>query len=202
VELLHVQLSGAFLESVAAHQGWTSNRALEFLDQFLLQDTQVTHIAYALFAELHENGSSGRLYSESLATALATYMLRKYTADRLPAAALLEVSRHELKRALEYMHEHLAEDIALETLAQLVNLSPSHFNALFKTQIGVAPYRYILQQRINRAKELLLRSDFSIAQVAAEVGFYDQSHLTRHMRQILGVTPAALRHQQNVPNRR
>lgn len=200
VELLHIQFSGQFLYEVAVQSGLKKGSGFEIADRFLMVDPRVTYIAYAFLAELAEGGSSGLLYSDSLATALATHLLRQY-ATLLPSeSATPRISRTELSRALDYIHDKMSEDIRLKTLADVANLSPSHFNAMFKKHIGVSPHRYILHQRINRAKELLLSTRLSIAQVAVEVGFYDQSHLTKHMRRLLGVTPAALQNQQNVLN--
>lgn len=200
VELLHIQFSGQFLHGLAVRSGLKKGSTLEIADRFLLVDPRVTYIAYALLAELAEGGSSGLLYSDSLATALAIHLLRQYGTLPSSESPAPRISRNELSRALEYIHDKLSEDIPLETLADIANLSPSHFNAVFKEHIGVPPHRYILHLRINRAKELLLTTRLSIAQVAAEVGFYDQSHLTKHMRRLLGVTPAVLQNQQNVLN--
>jgi AraC family transcriptional regulator len=156
----------------------------------------VMHIGFALFTEMLEGGMNGSLYSGSLATALATHLLRKYALIRQkPVLASYRLGKTQLQRAVEYIHDHLADEIALETLAQQVNLSTSHFNAVFKQQFGLAPYQYILQQRVQR-----IHTDFSVAEVAADVGFYDQSHLTRHMRRLMGITPAALQRQRNVQN--
>jgi AraC family transcriptional regulator len=203
VELLHLQFSHSFIQRIAQEIAHAEPNRVEIIDKFLIEDPQVMHIGYALFAELLDGGLNGISYSDALATALATHLLRRYAllggAVQIP---LPRISRNELGRALQYINDHLSEQLSLETLAQQVNLSTSHFNALFRQHIGIAPYQYILQQRVNRAKELLLRTELSIAQVAADVGFYDQSHLTRHMRQLLNVTPAALRHHQNVQNPR
>lgn len=90
------------------------------------------------------------------------------------------------------MRTHLDQDISLEVLAQTVNVSPSHLRRLFKQATGMAPHQYLIHLRVNRAKELLLTRGFSVNEVAAEVGFADQSHLHRHFKRIFGVTPKAV----------
>jgi AraC family transcriptional regulator len=201
VHLLHLQFSHPFIQRIAAETADADPASVELIDQFLIEDPQVMHIGFALFTEMLEGGMNGSLYSGSLATALATHLLRKYALIRQkPVLASYRLGKTQLQRAVEYIHDHLADEIALETLAQQVNLSTSHFNAVFKQQFGLAPYQYILQQRVQRAKELLIHTDFSVAEVAADVGFYDQSHLTRHMRRLMGITPAALQRQRNVQN--
>jgi AraC family transcriptional regulator len=196
VELLHLQFPDGFLKRVSEELDSKLHQPLEITDQFLIEDAKVAHIAYALFAELRDRGINGPMFSETLATALATHLIRNYSTGAIygpPAPP--RITREELQQAVEYIHDHLTEHVSKTTLAQLVNLSSSHFDALFKEHIGLAPHQYVLQQRIERAKMLLLRSNMSIAEVAAEAGFYDQSHLTRHMRRLLNVTPSILRRQ-------
>jgi AraC family transcriptional regulator len=91
------------------------------------------------------------------------------------------------------MREHLSEDIDLEILAQLIKLSQSHFTHLFRQSTGKSPYQYLLQLRVDRATELLKLGGLSIADVAVAVGFYDQSHLTKQMKRLLGFTPRQFR---------
>lgn len=190
--LLHVQFDPRFIQRIAPS---------ELIDQFLLHDPQVEYISLALYAEMLDGGHNGSLYVSSLATALASHLLRKYGSTSI-SPAVLRLSPAAQARVLDYIEAHLADDIDLTTLAQIVNVSTSHFASLFKQSVGVAPYQYLLSRRVHRARDLLLHSGLSIAQVAAEVGFYDQSHLTRHMRRVLAITPAALQRQRIVPNRR
>jgi AraC family transcriptional regulator len=79
-------------------------------------------------------------------------------------------------------------------MATAAGLSPAQVTALFRTAMGVSPHRYLMQQRVERARHLLQHTPMTIADVAALTGFVDQSHLTRVMRRVTGTTPAALRH--------
>jgi AraC family transcriptional regulator len=72
-------------------------------------------------------------------------------------------------------------------------MSPFHFARLFKQSTGNSPYRYVLQARANRAKELLKSGKFSIIEIAHRLGFADQSHLTRQLKDVFGATPKMLR---------
>jgi len=87
------------------------------------------------------------------------------------------------------MHEHLARDISLQDLAAVVRLSPFHFARMFKQSTGVTPHQYLVRCRVMRAKELLLANRHSVADVAAQVGFCDQSHLAGHFKRVVGLTP-------------
>ena len=88
----------------------------------------------------------------------------------------------------DYLHEHAHQEIAVADLANLVGLTRSHLTRLFAERTGLPPHSYQVQLRIWRAKSLLRQGE-PIAQVATAVGFADQSHLTRHFKRALGVTP-------------
>jgi AraC-like DNA-binding protein len=93
-----------------------------------------------------------------------------------------------VRRALELVESAYRRDLGLDELADRAGVSAFHFIRLFKRETGFTPHSYLMQHRLERAKELLL-SGFSIAQVAAMAGFYDQSHLGRHFRSLVGATP-------------
>lgn len=98
-----------------------------------------------------------------------------------------------LQQALDHIHHHLAEPLPLQHLADLSGLSLWRFAAVFRQQLGVSPHRYISLQRISRAKALL-RQGMSAASVAGACGFYDQSHLSRHFKNLCGMTPGQYLH--------
>jgi AraC-like DNA-binding protein len=90
--------------------------------------------------------------------------------------------------ALEYLHAHYAEPVTLTTLAQVAGLSCFYFIRVFRATFGMTPHAYLAMLRLERSRQLL-RTSSSIAQVAAAVGFSDQSHLTRFFRRVYGMTP-------------
>lgn len=93
-----------------------------------------------------------------------------------------------LQPILDYLHAHHAEPISLEQLANLANLKPLRFLRLFQREMGLPPHAYLLQVRVERAKQLLAVG-VPIAQVAFDTGFSDQSHLHRHFKRWVGITP-------------
>jgi AraC-like DNA-binding protein len=124
------------------------------------------------------------------------HMLRHYSEVSTTPPEISEgLPPYQLKYVTEYIDAHLAEDISLSQLANQVKLSQSHFSSLFRKSTGLSPYQFLIKQRVNSAKELLLMGDLPIIDVAIAVGFYDQSHLTRHMRRLLGVSPRQIRQQ-------
>ena len=102
------------------------------------------------------------------------------------------LSPKTLRRVQDHIATNLGQKITNEALAHVANLSPSHFARAFKDSQGVAPHRYILECRVKRTQELLA-TELSLSEVAVEVGFSDQSHLTRWFREIVGVTPGSYR---------
>jgi AraC-like DNA-binding protein len=152
----------------------------------LLYDDKVAKCAALLADACTECSSGDRLYGESLTTALTAILFSRRSAPTPRASGL---SRSQLRRAMEYLDAHLAEDISLGEMAALVGLSQSQFARSFKTSTGVPPYQWFLDARIKRAQELLLHGDESIASIAIQTGFADQSHLTKTFRRVTGATP-------------
>jgi len=98
-----------------------------------------------------------------------------------------------LHRIREYIEAHLTDNIELETLAVMAGLSKWHFARAFKQSMGSPPHFYLIQRRLQRAQELLAESDLSLAQIALQSGFSDQSHFSRRFRMFFGVTPRSFR---------
>ncbi|WP_043300616.1 AraC family transcriptional regulator [Pseudomonas sp. M47T1] len=108
--------------------------------------------------------------------------------------AALEAGREPraIARAKELLMTHLAEPPSLEALAQSVNLSPFHFARCFRKATGLPPHAWLMQQRISRARALLREGCLPLA-VATQLGFADQSHLSRQFKKVYGVGPRAYR---------
>jgi transcriptional regulator GlxA family with amidase domain len=98
-----------------------------------------------------------------------------------------------VRRIREYVDAHLEQNVDLESLARLADLSLYHFARAFKKSVGLPPHRYLLERRIERARELLADTNMPLAQIALAVGFSDQSHLTRRFHESIGTTPSTYR---------
>lgn len=105
-----------------------------------------------------------------------------------PAVTLRRPGQHDLDAALTYIDRHLDEALPLRTLAQLARLSVSRFVAVFRLNVGMTPHRYVTVARVRLAQSLL-RQGFSPSLAAHECGFYDQSHLSRALKSVCGMTP-------------
>ena len=98
-----------------------------------------------------------------------------------------------LRKVREHIEAHFTQRIDLFRLAGIAGLSTSYFSRAFKQSIGMPPHRYVMLRRLAAAAEMIRRTSKSLAEVAIEVGFSDQSHFTRIFTQMTGETPGALR---------
>ncbi|MBE9128373.1 MULTISPECIES: AraC family transcriptional regulator [unclassified Coleofasciculus] len=155
-----------------------------------ITDPLIYHLGIALKGELERNGSGSKLYAESAATFLAVHLLRNYTA-RKPKCKWHTggLSPCQFKQAMDYINAHLAEDICLDEVAGYLGLSRYYFCRLFKQSTGLSPYQYVIQCRVERAKQLLRKGGLSLGEIAVDCGFSHQSHLHRHFKRLTGVTP-------------
>ena len=156
------------------------------------QDPLIQGIFSAVRDELETGKIGGYLLIDSLKTTLAIHLLRNYCTTQPKSSYADGLSPSALQRVIEYIHEHLNQDVKLIELAAIARISPYYFLRLFKQKMGVTPHQYILQQRIERTKFLLQHSELSLTEIAFRVGFCDQSHLTRCFKRIVGITPKQL----------
>ncbi len=99
----------------------------------------------------------------------------------------------QLQQVSEYINTHLDRDLSLVQIARVINISPTYFASLFKQATGISPHQYVIQQRVERAKLMLSRTNLTIADIALKVGFSSQSHLTQQFKRITGMTPKQVR---------
>jgi AraC family transcriptional regulator len=192
--LLQIRITSRFIEQVAEEALAINPDRLEVLPEFRTRDSQLEAIALMLLTELKQDNLGGKLYIDSLANILAMHLLRQYTASK-PSLPVYKggLPQHQLMQVLEYIHEYLDQDIKLVDLAELLGMSQFHFSHLFKQAIGTSPYQYLLQQRVERAKQLLKQTERSIMEIALECGFNSHSRLSKQFRQFTGMTPTTYR---------
>lgn len=167
---------------------------IELIPNTTIHDPLIDGIVFALKDELESGGTWGSLYVEQLANTLAIHILRKYCVKKSKISTYKDgLSTYKLQVVIEYIDAHLDEEIKLVGLAELVDMSQYYFAQLFKQSMGITPYQYVLQQRVERAKQLLKYQDMAITDVALSCGFANQSHFTKHFRKLTGITPKTYR---------
>lgn len=103
-------------------------------------------------------------------------------------------------RICEYVDSHLRENISLNVLAGIAQLSVHHFARAFRQSVGVPPHTFIVRRRVERAQQLMRSTHLSLSEIALAVGFTDQSHLSRHFRRLTGNSPGLARRRDGEDN--
>jgi AraC family transcriptional regulator len=156
-------------------------------------DPLIYGIGLGFKREIESNGMYGNLYVDLLTTTLSVHLLHQYSTRRIVLKEYANgLSKYKLRQVIDYINSRMADNLSLAELAGIVGISQYYFSRLFKQSMNLTPHQYIIQRRVERAKQLLRRGDRNIADVAHAVGFSDQSHLTYHFKRILGITPGAV----------
>ncbi|MEH1772979.1 AraC family transcriptional regulator [Nostoc sp.] len=192
VEFMVLAIEPALLQQVG--EDFVNPDRIELMPRFMSQqDVLIQGIFSTLRDELESGKIGGDLLIDSFKTTLAIHLLRNYCTTQPKLSSYANgLSQAILKQVTEYIHEHLHQDLKLADLSAIAQLSPYHFLRLFKQRMGITPHQYILQRRIEKVKHLLKHSNLSIAEIAMQTGFCDQSHLTRCFKHIVGITPKQL----------
>lgn len=103
--------------------------------------------------------------------------------------------KERLDEMLDYIHEHLSQNLSVAQIAEHFSLSAKQFNYYFQKKTGIAPKKYLIETQIKRAKELLLESELSIIEIASRVGYEDALHFSRNFKHSTGISPSLFRQQ-------
>ena len=196
---------GEELETIAIHVGIDSFRValeaiypgnaseLEVID-FFGRDVALSRLcaACADLLSAHVPGSS-RIVA-AMTQLLATYLAERYTSvtsGKPEVRGGLPI--RQLQKVGDFVTEHLAEEISVEILAALVQLSPFHFSRIFKQSTGMSPLRFVTRERITRAQQLIRETSRSLIEIALDVGYTSPSHFAQVFRRVVGVTPTEFR---------
>jgi len=164
----------------------------ELVNCFSARDPFVERIVALFLAEIERAPHPAQAYvSQALSSALALHLVHRFNCQLAPPApAPRGLNPRSLQRVMEFIDAHLHEEIDLQMLAGVANVSRFHFARLFRASTGCSAIAYLERVRMRRAQELIRHGRLPLAQVAALVGYADQSYFTRRFRLALGVTPA------------
>ncbi|MBD0267138.1 MAG: helix-turn-helix transcriptional regulator [Cyanobacteria bacterium Co-bin8] len=193
-QYLQILIDSEFLNQIAQQENDKGSNTIELIPEFQSRHSEIEQIGMMLLKELRNGGSAGKLYVESLTNLLIVHLLRNYSSGQSCIACQQGgLNSHQLLHVTDYIHDCLASDIQLSDLAKLLGLSQFHFSRLFKQSMGISPYQYVLQQRVERAKQLLKTTNLPVMEIALLCGFSSHSHLGKWFRQSTGTTPKAFR---------
>ena len=153
-------------------------------------EPRLSNICRLLAQECRAPDSNGLAYADTLVLALGMALSRFDHTERkqFPKGGL---APWQLRRVQEFMSENIAATVSIKTLADLTQISITHFSRAFKASVGCAPHQWMTENRIERAKRFLLTGEMAIVEISLTLGFCDQAHFTRVFRKAVGDTPLA-----------
>lgn len=185
----------ALAESFAAVTGDPAPPRIELFDAEASDDGVLRHLMMSLIRAADEGGPLGPPFLDSIGATLATHLIGQFARkpDHQPKRSLSPLAPWRLKRATSFVEANLTKPIGLVDLSAAAGLSRMHFAAQFRTATGVSPHTYILQRRIEAAKQLLGEPQHTIRHVACAVGFKSEAHFVNVFRRLVGDSPGRWR---------
>ena len=193
VETSHVYIPDRRLQAAAAQI--TGGGRVELVGRVGFEDPSAARILELLSREVPNQEPSARLFVDQAIDLLCIHLVRAHSSF---AALALEAPRGgladwQLRRVTQYMREHLAEEIGLDELAALVNLSRFHFCTAFRKATGQTPHNWLMILRIEEARRLLETPALAVTDVALAVCYQTPSSFAAAFRKLVGTTPSAYR---------
>jgi AraC family transcriptional regulator len=194
IAVSHVYLSHEAITKVAGDIYDRDIADVEIGDKVRAVDNFLPAVSQALRRELSGGEIGGRLMVETLRTQACVHVLRRFAQTRFREPKSSGIfTRAERRLLTEYLAENLTRDVSVAEMAGVVGLSEFHFSRKFRAGFGCPPHRWLMEERVRRAGELIRRQGLPLKEVAVHVGFADQSHMTRLFRRLYGITPAEYR---------
>ena len=188
---VHVGVSAFLAALESAYPGKADQ--VEVIDYFG-RDEALAHLCFTC-AELLSAHTPGRSRVVSdLTTLFASFLVEKYTGaglERQDYRGGLPI--RQLRKVEDHVRQFLPEEMSVEMLAGLVELSPFHFSRVFKEATGMTPLQFVTRERITRAQQLIRETSRSLIDIGLEVGYSSPSHFAKVFRRVTGTTPTAFR---------
>jgi AraC family transcriptional regulator len=193
--VLHLYLPAQPFRSLAYDDlPWILSYSLRYLAD--IEDEMIRHIGLAILSEMATETAAGRMLVETSALALSVRLAHSYAEPVSVGPLRLRSHRLDqirLRRVLDYIAEHLDQNMTIAQLANVACLSPFHFARMFRATMGVAPHRYVSQQRLERAMVLLAEARQPLSDIALSSQFSSQASFNRAFRRATGMTPGEYR---------
>jgi AraC family transcriptional regulator len=190
-DLVNIYLEPSFVVRAAGDS--VRGRVVNIPGAYFVRDRFVEMLGASLREEF-QVGTPNLLYAESIATVLAVHLVRNYTGTGATSRALnATLSPYWLRKALDYVEDHLGSPLTLTELAAELRMSPHYFSELFRNTTGFSPHRYVTHRRIERAKQMLTDRRLKLGEIAAALGFATHSRFTEVFTRSVGTTPREFR---------
>ena|SRR5215813_1834885 len=161
-----------------------------------VQDEMIRQIGLSILSEMTCQTAAGRMLVETSSLLLAARLAHTYadSASVKPKASCRHrLDNVRLRRILDYVEQHLEEEITVEGLANVACLSTYHFARMFASAVGIPPHRYVSQQRLRNAMGLLAEGKVPLSDIALRSRFSSQASFNRAFRRATGMTPGEYR---------
>jgi AraC family transcriptional regulator len=159
----------------------------QLIERFSDRDRRLLELARILLLESADDYPNGSLFWNDVASGFIGNLVARHTSASEPRTRGA-LRKEVLKRLKDYALAHIDEPIEVAALAKIAGSSPFHFSRVFTRSVGMTPHRYVVRLRLQRAIELIRDGQLGLAEVAARTGFADQSHLSRWVRRVHGVS--------------
>lgn len=169
-------------------------RNLALAPRFGFMDREAEGLIATMRMEVESDCPSGRVFAESVSIALAARLASNVAQARPGGPRTKGALTHEQRgRVVEYVASHLSAELSLKELSRVIEVSQGHFARMFRETFGMPPHRYVIEQRIEKAKRLIADDLQSILDIALSLGFASQSHFTAMFRKVTGMSPRQFR---------
>jgi AraC family transcriptional regulator len=166
---------------------------IDFVPTFATPDPLLHKIADALTSAPRINDPAANLFIESLLNAGCARILHTYAQLRYRLSGPPRLTDGQVRRAIDYIHDHIGEGLDLSSISRAAGLSAFHFARLFKAATGDSPFRFVTRTRMKRAKELLRKTRLPISEIGERVGYQKPSNFSTRFRAVVGCPPDAYR---------
>jgi AraC family transcriptional regulator len=186
---------GAFLSRVIAEHWEIEPSHVEIVPQFLVRDPMIGALATRLASVAESSAAFGELYAESACEFLTHHIVHAYSSISSPPVRCSGgLPGRRLREVVDFIHEHLGDNISLHHLAGIAGVSVRHFERAFKQAVGEPPHAYVLGRRLAAAQDLLVgQPDLPVSEISARVGLSSSSHFALAFRRRVGVSPTEFR---------
>jgi AraC family transcriptional regulator len=182
--VLNITLEPAFIDQLLETENF------KFKEEHNVQDPFLKNIALKLHQAIEASATTEKMYLESIVMSCSIHLATQYGADRKKVFAPKgKLSSRQLDEVIDYTHSFIHSNISLTDLASTAHLSPYHFARLFRQTMGISPYQFVLQLKIEYAKRLIQNQGGSLSEIAYALNFTDQAHFSNVFKKITGVSP-------------